>query len=561
MNYLKTLLLTLLLCACSASQENLGSTSVALNIGDSTIENTDDDGNGDLLVAQSATLSEAMMLESLSFYVTTAAGQLRLGVYASDGPSGGPGTKLAETAEFTPSVGWNTESATAVELSAGTYWLAYFPSSNGLHFRKQPGVTSSKYYSLTYGALPSTFSTSPNTSSSRWSLYATLATIEEPGTGGAGGEAGVSGGNAGTSGSGGQSGGTGGTGGSSGCDLSGFTVGTWQAVAPPRSNMGDNGDDHRFTQGIAVDPNNPGTLYATVSGFNSSTWWTLNGGLFRTTDCGASWSQVGSFDQGINVRVNPSNSSELYFADGVRGTAMGFWYSSDAGANWIRRTLGNSSLQQFDDVYHVDVDPSDFAHLLLTFHYPGTSGDSCILESSDKGITFTARTIPSGTGAGNNAFFMLDVAHSQGSSATWLLGSQNNGWWRTTDSAANWTHVSSSPMTHGGGALYYDSTGAAYFGPLGYPNRSTDNGANWTELTAAGYAYWGAIGGDGNSLYAAHIPPGGSSSMSTSTEASPTSWSTGQSVPYGSFEFAQDTANHLVYSSLWGSGIWAVKTE
>src|SRR6187401_1506873 len=93
----------LLLWACgSGEREPLGSSASPLAIGDNRIENTDDNGNGNLLVAQSATLSEDATLQSLSFYVTSAAGKLRLGVYAANGPAGGPGTKLAETGELTP---------------------------------------------------------------------------------------------------------------------------------------------------------------------------------------------------------------------------------------------------------------------------------------------------------------------------------------------------------------------------------------------------------------------------------------------------------------------------
>lgn len=147
-----------------------------INIGETTITPSDDSGNANLLLAQQAILSQSATIQSLSFYVTTAAGKLRLGIYNATGPSGGPGAKVAETAEITPTTGWNTATTTIhPTLSPGTYWLAYLPSDNNLAFKKSDtSATNSRYYSFTYGTLPPTFSATPSTTPSHWSLYATL---------------------------------------------------------------------------------------------------------------------------------------------------------------------------------------------------------------------------------------------------------------------------------------------------------------------------------------------------------------------------------------------------
>ena len=147
-----------------------------ITIGETNILPLDDNGNGNLLLAQNATLSQTATIQSLSFYVTVAGGNLRLGFYDATGPGGGPGAKKAETASFTPVVGWNTANViTPVALTAGTYWLAYLPSSNTLAFKKDTTAgVSGKFYSYTYGVLPVTFSTAPASTTSHWSLYATL---------------------------------------------------------------------------------------------------------------------------------------------------------------------------------------------------------------------------------------------------------------------------------------------------------------------------------------------------------------------------------------------------
>lgn len=152
-----------------------GVPSVAMGV--TGIGGGDDTNSANNMIAQPATTTQTATLQSLSFYVATAAGQLRLGVYDSTGPGGGPGNKLAETAEITPGVGWNTVPVVSqVSLPAGTYWLAWLENNNGMHQRKVAGRT--VYYAYTYGPMPATFSPSPTFSeNSYWSLYANLSTI------------------------------------------------------------------------------------------------------------------------------------------------------------------------------------------------------------------------------------------------------------------------------------------------------------------------------------------------------------------------------------------------
>ena len=145
-----------------------------ITIGETSILSVTDSNNGNKLVAQRATLSQTATIQSLSFYVVTASGNLRLGIYDATGPGGGPGAKKAETASITPTTGWNTANVTPVSLPPGTYWLAYLASSNSLKFKAESTGGTSKLYSFPFGTMPATFSTAPGSSVWRWSLYATL---------------------------------------------------------------------------------------------------------------------------------------------------------------------------------------------------------------------------------------------------------------------------------------------------------------------------------------------------------------------------------------------------
>ncbi|GAC1544992.1 MAG: hypothetical protein NVS3B10_09160 [Polyangiales bacterium] len=147
-----------------------------ITMGEKAILMTDDSGNADMVLAQQATLTDPATLKSLSFYVSAADGNLRLGLYDASGPNGGPGDKKAETAEFAPVMGWNTVAVgTPVLLAAGTYWLAYAPSSNNLQFEKAgDGTGNIASFASPYGPMPQTFSTTPSTMQDHWSFYATL---------------------------------------------------------------------------------------------------------------------------------------------------------------------------------------------------------------------------------------------------------------------------------------------------------------------------------------------------------------------------------------------------
>jgi hypothetical protein len=148
-------------------------TSVVITIGETNVLNTDDSGNGNLLVAQQAVLSQSATIQNLSFYVATTGGQLRLGIYSDNG--GNPGTLLAQTAAFTPVVtGWSTQNVqTPVLLPAGMYWLTYLPQSNTMHYRIA-FTGSARGASSTFGTMPAAYPGAAMTGTFHWSFYATF---------------------------------------------------------------------------------------------------------------------------------------------------------------------------------------------------------------------------------------------------------------------------------------------------------------------------------------------------------------------------------------------------
>ena len=164
---------------------SFGAAAQTVKMGETAVLTAADNGNGNFLLAQEANLAQAAKIKSLSFYVTAASGKLVLGIYNATGPLGGPGTLVAQTAAFTPSVGWNVASTTTTPtLAAGNYWLAYLPSSNGLSFVKENNTGNCRFYALTFtSTLPQTFSTkTTNCTPVLWSFYATLTATTTPPT-------------------------------------------------------------------------------------------------------------------------------------------------------------------------------------------------------------------------------------------------------------------------------------------------------------------------------------------------------------------------------------------
>lgn len=97
----------------------------------------------------------------------------------------------------------------------------------------------------------------------------------------------------------------------------------------------------RYMTDIAINPVDPAIAYITLSGFGSSH-------LYKTTDYGASWVDVGADlpdVPGQAVCIDPSNPDHVYF-----GNDFGVWYSPDGGALWESWSEGLYEAQMIFDL-------------------------------------------------------------------------------------------------------------------------------------------------------------------------------------------------------------------
>ena len=92
---------------------------------------------------------------------------------------------------------------------------------------------------------------------------------------------------------------------------------------------------------LAVDPRNPGTLYVGL----------LSGAVFKSTNGGASWDGAGLAAVVNALAIDPQDTSTVYAA-----AANGLWKSTDAGASW-RNLFAYAPIA----VYAVAIDPQTTA--------------------------------------------------------------------------------------------------------------------------------------------------------------------------------------------------------
>jgi hypothetical protein len=287
------------------------------------------------------------------------------------------------------------------------------------------------------------------------------------------------------------------------------------------------------------------------------------GGLFKSTNGGASWTLLPMLDGPLHVKVDPRNPQHLYAADDVRGNYIGFWISNDGGQTWTQPDGFKTAATAVDNnhAYYIDTDPTNFDHILLSFHgyWNGDGSQSGFLESTDGGMTWDIHPPAPGWmgGDGKAIFFLFNPALGLGDSHTFLCATQEGGHWRTTDGGATWTQATDVSTDHGGNQFYYTRSGVLYGGGTPGVIRSKDNGASWT-VVSPGYAAYLSVIGDGVNLYAGNHAGG---SFVTAEESDDTTWTDFDSQMFkeGPFEMAFDSANGIIYSSNISGGTWALK--
>ncbi|HZZ26548.1 MAG TPA: hypothetical protein VFE46_00970, partial [Pirellulales bacterium] len=263
---------------------------------------------------------------------------------------------------------------------------------------------------------------------------------------------------------------------------------TWQNAA-----IGAGG----FVDGIFYDPHNQNVIYARTD----------IGGLYKTTNDGATWTQLldfvgnntgtsgnGTQQQEIGVlafAIDPENSNNIYADVGeYSGTNGAVFYSTNGGQTWGQTNLsfyvgGNSNGR--GDGEQIQVDPNNSNIVFLG------SNDHGLWESINAGHSFAQISIsafsPTSTtfvlfdptsGTPGHASQTIYVGINSTSSGTNLYVTTNGGtsWTEVTGTGSLPTNFLPGHAVLSGGNLY-----------LGYGNAEAPNGASGNGLISDGGVY------------------------------------------------------------------------
>ncbi|MBH15854.1 MAG: glycosyl hydrolase [Gemmatimonadetes bacterium] len=184
---------------------------------------------------------------------------------------------------------------------------------------------------------------------------------------------------------------------------------------------------------LAVDPNNPDILYATLWQVYRRPWKLWSGGagsgIFKSTDGGASWvdlTENPGFPRGplgkITVTVSGSDSQRIWA--NVEANRGGLYLSTNAGSSW---TLINDHRDLWQRAFYfqrIEADPID-ANTIYVLNFE-------LLKSTDSGKTFTPIT---GTHSDHHDLWIDPDDPSR------MINANDGGGVITVNGGKTWTHM------------------------------------------------------------------------------------------------------------------------
>jgi fibronectin type 3 domain-containing protein len=330
---------------------------------------------------------------------------------------------------------------------------------------------------------------------------------------------------------------------------------------------------------VAVDPQNQALFSAAGNGPGPT-----GTGIYKSTDCGATWSFVsGGYNNDLttgnvwsmSVVIDPNSpSGKSMYASGAYATASGgqaLHKSTDGGVTWkVLNSDPNNVLSLHTDFVQVfAVDPTNPLHIAVTFHDNCTSmfPASCMSETFDGGTTWTEFNGPPISGWSEGAGIAILPGPNNTTSLIHTDEGSYNAYYAvdTPGATKTWIQVITNVPFY---SSLFDlaADGTAYVGSRGgiYYSRATTNsplGRTWTLLPNSPQA--AALIDDGVNLIATDLwsqtagQPFHSTPLATITNSNAPAWTsmTGSSGGASS-TMAYDSVNRIVYSSNPLTGVW-----
>lgn len=272
-----------------------------------------------------------------------------------------------------------------------------------------------------------------------------------------------------------------------GYDASLFAALKWRSIGPNRGGR---------SLAVAGSPSRPNEYY----------FGAVGGGLWKTTDGGATWApvtdgQIHSSSVGA-VAVSPSNPDIVYLGMGevqLRGNVMqgdGVYRSSDAGKSWKHVGLADTQA-----IGRIRIDPSnpDVAYVAALGHTYGPNAERGVFRTRDGGATWQKVLFRSDRAGAVDVCLdprnprVLYAAIWEVYRTPWLLwsGGEGSGLFKSTDAGDTWTELTRNPGLPKGiigktAVAVSGADSARVFALVeaedGGLFRSDDGGATWTKV-------------------------------------------------------------------------------
>jgi photosystem II stability/assembly factor-like uncharacterized protein len=260
---------------------------------------------------------------------------------------------------------------------------------------------------------------------------------------------------------------------------------------------------------IAFDPVNPSTIYVGTGDVNiSGTVW-IGNGLYKSTDDGDTWTNVGLVENRIisKIAINPENPSQIFVGTmGVpfeRNNDRGLYRSNDGGESWEQILFVSDE----SGVIDLAINPDDpevlyavvWNRIRTSFESVASGDDAGIYKTTDSGDTWTELTTGLPDGPMSRIGIKLwggdpDVVFAQYVGTDFQLA----GIFKSTNAGGSFSEVNTSGIPFGalgGFGWYFGKIGVSPFDDneislLGVDMYTTfDGGTTWDMSTPPWWEY------------------------------------------------------------------------
>ncbi len=262
----------------------------------------------------------------------------------------------------------------------------------------------------------------------------------------------------------------------------------------------------KFKNVLVLRSDPSGNIYAVTKAYNSKGGvgdYQLDGGLYKSTDGGTSWTRISSSDFATNYfnpsDVIPISSSVILFAVKRNGSAWGGIYrTTNGGSNWVKITSGLPSSNYNRISMAQDPNNSSVVYAVIESTVYGSPdyGLKGIYKSTDSGQNWSAlSTPPLLQSTGNRSFLGTQgwydnvIAVDPFNSNFIYVGGVDL--MKSTDGGSSWFQLTywdpfyGTPVVHADHhAIVFDrnNNGVIYSGNDGGIYKTTNAGNNWTNL-------------------------------------------------------------------------------